>query len=109
MNIFVYSLRVVEGECVLCIDLTNKILPAVDHEVLQLRLGAKVVSLQKNRWVNTMRVFDNGEFYFLLCTKHVSRQAVFDKLLEYHLSKMETEAAHLQTQRKVLERQLKAA
>lgn len=93
MRTIIYSLRELDDKTILSIDLGKHIV-SESFEAIQMELDEKIITIQKSRWVNTMKVFDSGTHQFLICSKRVSRESAFSKLIGYSLSKMETMNEH---------------
>lgn len=81
---------------------------------LVLNLDGKLITIDKKRWVNNMKVFDTGKRFFIICTKSVSTNYVFEALMKYAMSKIDTRIQFLndikhQYQKELNSLKLKAA
>lgn len=85
----IYNLREVNNRTILSIDLTGKIV-SENPETVILNINNKLLTIQKARYLNSMKVVDDGKTFFLVCNKQVNRNYVFQKLLEYAVSKIDT-------------------
>lgn len=66
-------------------------------EKIALKLDNKIYTIEKSKWVNTMRVYDTGRHFFVICNKQVNTKYVFETLMKYAISKVETRIDFLQT------------
>lgn len=66
-------------------------------EKLILKLDGKIYTIEKQKWVNTMKVYDTGAKFFIICTKSVSTNYVFETLMKYAVSKLNVRIDFLNT------------
>lgn len=93
---FIYSLKNdLNGQPILSIDLMHTILFENNH-LLELTLPEGRTALNKYEYVNTFKVYDNGKVFFFVCNKQVDRDFVFDKLLDYDCTKIDTRIVYLE-------------
>lgn len=108
MHTIIYSLRDINGETKLSIDLGANII-FENTKSLQLQLPSGIETLNKYEWVNKDRIFESGKYFFLVCTKQRSRDYVFDYLLKYAISKIDTRINYLDSLKSNYKKLLKAA
>lgn len=88
MHTLIYSLRSVNDKSQLSIDLTGLIVDE-NNQTIQLNLPSGITNIRKYEYLNKMRVYDDGKVFFLICTKHVSRESALKKLLQYAIDKVD--------------------
>lgn len=93
---FLYSLRTIDDKPTLCIDLMAKIL-SENSTSLELQLPNQLIKINKYEFLNKDRIFDNGTVFFYVCSKAVSREYIFRKLMNYAINKLEGRISHLQS------------
>lgn len=98
-RVILYSLKSgIDGKTILSYDLNSDGI-IVDNtlEKLILKLDGKIYTIEKQKWVNTMKVYDTGSKFFIICTKSVSTNYVFETLMKYAMQKIDTRIEFLQT------------
>lgn len=89
MRTVLYSLRTIRDKSELVIDLTGKLISET-HYNIHLKLASGEVYLNKWDWLNQMKVYDDGDVFFIICTaKKVSRKSAFDCLMRYSIEKVD--------------------
>lgn len=112
MRVLVYTLTERNGKPILDIGLGSKVLPNSlenDQEYLVLRLDGELFSFRKAAYINSMRIIEKAGYIFTLCTKSVDSNFVKNKLIEYKISKLDTEADHILMIKKRLQQEMVAA
>jgi hypothetical protein len=89
-----YSLRNINGKPTLDFSLGLKIINETTEKI-ELQLSSGIVTLQKRIYLNTFKIWDNGEVYFFVCTKAPAQSYVFKKLLEYSITKIDNRVEKL--------------
>lgn len=73
-----------------------------DNETIKIDLGKEIVTLKKAHYLNNhyrkdFIIYDSGDVFFALATKHVNKNYVFDKLMEYAISKIDRRVEELKS------------
>ncbi len=81
-------------------DIGNKIL-FEDKTHIKIELPTEIVTLSKSYYLNThygkrFVIYDNGQVFIALCTKHCRTEYVFDELMKYAISKIDLRIDKLQ-------------
>lgn len=112
MRILVYSLLENNGKTMLNIGLGSNIVHGSednDKEYLVLNLNGSLFSFKKAAYINSMRIIEKEGYVFTLCSKSVARDFVKNKLIEYQVSKLDTQAEHILMMKKRLQSEMVAA
>lgn len=110
MKTIVYSLRTVNDKSTLAFDLVGHVISDTQY-TLQIRIQktGELIYLQKWDYLNKMNVHDNGEIFFIVCTKKVSIDSVFTCLMNHAIDKVEKRVDTLLSYKQKLQRELVAA
>lgn len=108
MRTIIYSLRTINDKTILSIDLGARIV-FEDQEIIRMDLDGQELDFKKSAYVNSMRVIDNGKVFFTFCSKSVNRKFVYNKLIEYQISKLDTRVNHILMIKKKLQKEMIAA
>jgi hypothetical protein len=108
MRTIVYSLRTVSDKTILSIDLGGKIVYE-DLQVVRMVFNGKEYTFWKGQYINSMKVIEIDGHFFMLCNKYPQRAFVYNKLIEYQISKMETTIDRILMLKKKLQREMVAA
>lgn len=73
---------------------------------LVVKLDGKLFTIEKPKWVNTMRVYDVGSQFFIICSKQISTNYAFEALMKYALSKIDTRIQFLETMKQTYIKEL---
>ena|ERR1700749_394812 len=97
-RVILYSLKpdTKTGKTTISYDLNGCI---VENNLTQaiLKLDNKLYTIEKSKWVNTMKVFDTGSKFFVICTKSINTDYAFEILMKYAMQKIDTRIDFLQT------------
>lgn len=98
-RVIIYGLKSTpDGKTILDYSLnSDEIVISNTLEKLILRIDQKVYTIEKQKWVNTMKVYDTGSKFFIICTKSVSTNYVFETLMKYAVSKLNVRIDFLNT------------
>lgn len=89
-----YTLKTLNGKTELSFDLTGNIIDQNSRQT-HIILNGKDFILQNREWLNTMKVFDDGKTYFLLCSKHVDLKYAKSVLIDYTIQLMDKRIANM--------------
>lgn len=106
ISTYLYSLKEdTGGKIRLSIDLGMHI-ENDQGDTIQLLLPQGPATLPKSMYLNKDRIFDNGKVQFFVCNKQVNRQYIFQKLLQYRLTKFETYISYFEAKRNEYKKEL---
>lgn len=99
LRCILYSLKSdINGKTILSYDLNSEgIVVENNLEKLILNIDQKLYTVEKSKWVNTMKVYDTGAKFFVICTKSVNTNYVFEVLMKYAMQKIDTRIQFLET------------
>jgi len=80
-----------------------------DLQEIRLEFNGKIYQFRKSGHINSMRVIEVAGHEFLLCNKYPQREYIFNRLIEYKINKLETQANHNLMIRKKLQSEMVAA
>jgi hypothetical protein len=83
-----YSLKTFNDKSILNFDLTG----LIDSETFynaKINLPSGTVFLSFREYLNKMKVYDDGECFFIMCTKKVSLQSAKECLMKYAIDKVD--------------------
>ena len=87
MKLIVYSLRTINDKTMLSIDLTGRAIFETHYQI-KFNLQSGTVYLPVKEYLNKMKVYDDGDVFFIVCTKKVSRESALKCLLNYAMDKV---------------------
>lgn len=100
----IYSLRNVNNQVVLSIDLTAKIL-SEDTAYIIIDLPTGISHIRKADYLNKMKIYQVDEkLFFLICDKKVSRKFIFDALMKHAIDKIESRVNLIENEMESLDR-----
>lgn len=82
-----YSLRTINDKSTLNFDLT-KLIVSETHYTTQIKLASGEVFLNHSEYLNKMKVYDDGDVFFIVCTKQISLKYAKKVLIQYALEKV---------------------
>lgn len=83
-----YSLKSINDRSELNFDLTGLIV-AENYYTVQIKLPSGEVFLNIKEYMNTMKVYDDGEVFFILCNKMVDLEYAKGILMKYALERVD--------------------
>lgn len=111
MNVrtILYSLRTVNEQTILSIDLTGKIL-SENADLLIIDLPTGETQIKKRDFLNKMIVYSvDAKLFFLICSKAVSREHAFKVLMAHAIQQTENRIDNLTSFKQRLQKELVAA
>ena len=108
MHTRLYSLKTdLKGKSILSFDLG---LCIVDEKIseLTIKINEREYTLQKREWLNTMKIWDDGKTFFLVCSKHVNQKYAFDILMKHAINKIDKRIESLLNVKEKYQRELAA-
>lgn len=100
----IYSLRNVNNQVVLSIDLTAKIL-SEDTAYIIIDLPTGISHIRKADYLNKMKIYQVDEkLFFLICDKKVDRKFIFDALMKHAIDKIESRVNLIENEMESLDR-----
>lgn len=101
----IYNLRELNNRTILSIDLTGKIV-SENPENIVININNKLLTIQKARYLNTMKIIDDGKIFFIVCNKQVDRAYALKVLLEYAVRKIDSRIDFITTLRQQFVKEL---
>lgn len=83
-----YSLKTRNEKSELNFDLTGLIVTE-NYYTLQIKLPSGEVFLNIKEYMNTMKIYDDGEVFFIVCNKMVDLDYAKDILMKYALERVD--------------------
>lgn len=106
LSTYLYSLKEDQtGKISLSIDL-GKFIENDIGDAIQLILPQGPATIPKGLYLNKDKIWDNGKCFFFVCSKQVNRQYIFQKLLQYRLTKFETYISYFEAKRNEYKKEL---
>lgn len=87
-RIRLYSLRTINDKSTLSFDLTG-LITSETHYNIQIKLPSGDVYLNHSEYLNKMKVYDDSELFFVVCTKQISTKYAKKVLIKYALEKVD--------------------
>lgn len=101
----IYNLRELNDRTLLSIDLTGSIV-SENHENIIISINNKLLTIQKSRYLNTMKIIDDGKLFFIVCNKQIDRTYALKVLLEYAVRKIDSRIDFITTLRQQFVKEL---
>jgi hypothetical protein len=100
----IYSLRTINDKSELSIDLTRFVV-SENLYTLHLKLPSGEIFIDKKEYLNKMKIFDDGEVFFIVCGyKLVSRDSAKQCLMNHAINKVDQTLESLNTRVAKLEK-----
>lgn len=87
-RIRLYSLRTINDRSILNFDLTGLIVTENQYSI-EVKTPKGIVTLDHYDYLNKMKVYDDGELFFIVCTKRINQKYAFKFLMNYAMEKVD--------------------